>query len=211
MSNAKFFRISFRLRHTFSHFKVNFLGLNHGNFCILNKQYTEAQYRQLLPNIIEKMKIDGDFGEFLPIEFCPFGYNETTADLWYPKKREKVLANGWAWQDELPFMTGQETLREMPDDIADTSDTITEETLACIRCHRNYRIIPQELKFHRMQGYQLPRECFLCRKQRRLQLRNPRKFWDRNCAKCRKPIATSYSPERPERVYCEECYLAAVY
>lgn len=28
---------------------------------------------------------------------------------------------------------------------------------------------------------------------------------------CGKDIATSYSPERPERVYCEQCYLAEVY
>jgi len=30
-------------------------------------------------------------------------------------------------------------------------------------------------------------------------------------AKCSKSIQTSYSPERPEIVYCEQCYLQEIY
>lgn len=42
-------------------------------------------------------------------------------------------------------------------------------------------------------------------------LRNPRKLWKRQCGKCGKEIQTTYSPERPETVYCEGCYLSVVY
>ena len=31
------------------------------------------------------------------------------------------------------------------------------------------------------------------------------------CAKCEKEIESTYAPERPEIIYCEECYLAEVY
>ena len=41
----------------------------------------------------------------------------------------------------------------------------------------------------------------------RMALRNPRKLWKRTCDKCVKEIETSYAPDRPEKVYCEECYL----
>lgn len=44
-----------------------------------------------------------------------------------------------------------------------------------------------------------------------VQRRNPHKLFSRTCAKCGKSIQTTYSPERPEVVYCEQCYLAAVY
>ncbi len=36
--------------------------------------------------------------------------------------------------------------------------------------------------------------------------RNPRKLWKRACKKCQKKLETSYSPERLEKIYCEECY-----
>jgi len=39
-----------------------------------------------------------------------------------------------------------------------------------------------------------------------MKLRNPRKLYDRKCDKCSIDIKTTYSPERPEIVYCEECY-----
>jgi len=37
-------------------------------------------------------------------------------------------------------------------------------------------------------------------------LRNPRKLYERVCDKCGKDMITTYSPERPEVVYCESCY-----
>lgn len=36
-------------------------------------------------------------------------------------------------------------------------------------------------------------------------------LYARECAKCATQIQTSYSPDRPEIVYCEQCYLKEVY
>jgi CxxC-x17-CxxC domain-containing protein len=57
----------------------------------------------------------------------------------------------------------------------------------------------------------IPHNCFDCRHKARMALRNPRRLWSRTCAKCGTAISTSYSPDRPEIVYCEECYLKEVY
>jgi hypothetical protein len=38
----------------------------------LNKQYTQEEYEKLVPKIIEKMKIDGERGEFFPAKFSTF-------------------------------------------------------------------------------------------------------------------------------------------
>ena len=57
----------------------------------------------------------------------------------------------------------------------------------------------------------IPRKCFFCRHQDRIKRRGPYKFWDRKCEHCGKDIKTNYSPERPEIVYCEECYQKEVY
>src|SRR3989338_4657776 len=64
------------------------VGLRNASYCIFNKQYTKEEYEMLIPKIIEQMntmpyidKIGNTYkyGEFYPIEFSPFGYNETHA------------------------------------------------------------------------------------------------------------------------------------
>jgi len=44
-----------------------------------------------------------------------------------------------------------------------------------------------------------------------MNLRNPRKLYERNCDKCGEDIQTTYEPSRPETVYCEECYNKEIY
>jgi len=77
-------------------------------------------------------------------------------------------------------------------------------------CGRAYRIIPQELALLRRFGFPLPRMCFDCRHHSRLARMNPLRFFDRSCAKCGVAIRTAYAPDRPEIVYCEQCYQTEV-
>ena len=44
---------------------------------IFEKSYSEEEYNELVPKIIEHMKGGGEWGEFFPISHSPFGYNET--------------------------------------------------------------------------------------------------------------------------------------
>lgn len=205
------------------------VGLNHKEYCILNKRYSKEEYFDLKARLIEKMKADGEYGEFFPIKYCHSAYNETTANLWYPMTREEVLAKGWQWQDNLPGTYGKETLAsaEIPDDIKDVPDSVTGKILACESCTKNYKIIPQELKFYKSQKYPIPRQCFECRRLARMHQRNPRAFWKRQCmcdgegagngadhghdGRCQAEFATSFNPDRPEIVYCENCYQKTVY
>ncbi|KKT01682.1 MAG: hypothetical protein UV80_C0010G0027 [Candidatus Peregrinibacteria bacterium GW2011_GWF2_43_17] len=186
-------------------------GLNHNQYCILNKQYAEQEYFNLKEKLIAKMKKDGEFGEFLPIQYSQSTYNETTAQLWYPMTKEQVLAKGWRWQDSLPGTYGKGTIGELPDDIKNTHNDTTKEILTCENCQKNYKIIEQELKFYKKHGYPLPRKCFECRRISRMQKRNPRKFWIRQCTKCQEKFYTTYSPDRPEIIYCEKCYQKKTY
>ena len=62
-----------------------------------------------------------------------------------------------------------------------------------------------------MRHLPLPRKHWLERYEMSLGKRNPRRFWDRECDKCRNKIKTIYPPERPEKVYCEECYRKEVF
>ncbi len=190
------------------------ISLQQSKFCILNKQYTEEEYGLLLPKIVKHMQSTGEYGEFFPITLSPFAYNETLAHEQHrPLSKEQVLAHGWKWKEETETSTGKETIRlhDSSLSITEVSDAITKEILACERCRKNYRIIPQELAFYRTHMIPLPRLCPDCRYTDRLMTRNPRHLWQRTCADCQKPIQTSYAPDRPERVVCEECYLKEIY
>jgi hypothetical protein len=188
------------------------IGLRHKQYCILNKQYTKEEYETLVPKIIEKMKADGEWGEFFPVSMSPFGYNETVAQEYFPLTKEEVLSRGWKWHEEEEKQDQYLGPKyEIPDSILDVPDDITKQILLCEVTRKPYKIIPQELKFYREMGIPIPRKCPDQRHKERMALRNPRKLWNRQCAKCQQPIATSYSPERPEIVYCEACYLETVY
>jgi hypothetical protein len=52
-----------------------------------------------VPKIIEKMKADGERGEFFPIEQSTFGYNETLAQRFYPMEKAEAVARGYKRSD----------------------------------------------------------------------------------------------------------------
>ncbi len=189
------------------------VGLKKARYCILNMQYTKEEYEALVPKIIEHMKAQGDYGEFFPVARSAYAYNETLANEQIPLSKEEVLKLGWQWQEDDESIRSQYLgpIAQLPDSIDDVTDDITKQILTCAASGKPFKIIPQELKFYRRMQIPIPRLCPDERHKERLQLRNPRKLWQRTCAKCSKEIQTTYSPERPEIVYCEECYLSTVY
>lgn len=189
------------------------ISLRRKKHCILNREYSKEEYEALAGSIIESMIEQEEFGEFFPVALSPYGYNETNAQEFFPQTETDVLSKEWHWRRELPYTTGKETFdpTALPDDIRDVPDSIIQEILACSVCQRNYRVIPQELEFSRTLQIPVPAKCADCRNLERLARRNPQRLWKRKCARCGKEIQTSYSPDRPEVVYCEECYLKEVY
>ncbi len=192
-----------------SHDSFGCMSLKGNKFCILNKQYSENEYKKMLVKIKEKMLSKNEYGEFFPFELSVFGYNESKANDFYPLSKDEALSRNMQWRDEDKKSYLAQTY-SIPNDIGLVGDNILNEILACIVCHKNYKIIPQELKFYRKMGLPIPKKCFECRHKERLSLENPRKLWDRNCLKCGVEIKTTYAPERKEKVYCEKCYLAEI-
>ncbi|MDP2630584.1 MAG: hypothetical protein Q8P56_04205, partial [Candidatus Uhrbacteria bacterium] len=194
------------------------IGLNGQKFCILNKQYSQEQYEELVPRIIEHMKQSGEWGEMFPVRLSPFGYNDTLAGENYPLTQEEVEGRGWPWQKKQRGTYGKETLsiENIPATIKDTEVTICGQVLACEECKKNYRIVRQEFELYVLLGVPVPLRCPECRHQRRFNSRTPYKLWHRQCmcekdehdhtGRCPAEFETAYAPERSETVFCESCY-----
>lgn len=184
-------------------------GLKHKQFCILNKQYSEADYKSIRTKIVEHMKKIGEWGEFFPPRISPFAYNETVAMEHFALTKEEALKQGYKWKNPDPKEYKKQTYK-IPTSIQEVPETIINEILACTTCGKNFKIIPEELKFYQRQGLPIPLKCHDCRHKDRSKLRKPRHLHTRTCQKCSKSLETTYSSKDPELVYCEECYLTAV-
>ncbi|HAI99012.1 TPA: hypothetical protein DCL30_05820 [Candidatus Peribacteria bacterium] len=187
-------------------------GLRNKRYCILNVQYTKEEYEDLLPRVIAHLRSTREWGEFFPIVLTPCAYNQSAASRYFPLQRGEVLRRGWKWED-LPSLipASERSLRALPDAIDDTQDDLCEQVLTCTESGRNFKILKKELEFYRTMRLPIPRVHPDIRMLRRWQSCNPYKLWTRPCMKCGKEMQTTYAPERPEIVYCEECYLKEVY
>lgn len=195
------------------------VGLRKKKYCILNKQYTKEEYEKLKEKIITQMKKEEVYGDFLPPTLSPFGYNETLAQEYYPLTEKEARAKGFNWQNQMTGTFSKETIKEseMPETIAEVTEGILKEVLVCKDCKKNFRITRAEFDFYKRMNLPLPHKDFECRHKDRMSKRNPRKLWHRSCmcemqnhihgkVKCPNEFETSYSPDRPETVFCESCY-----
>lgn len=203
------------------------IGLRRKEYCVLNKQYSKEEYEVMKGKIIDHMKktplrspagsSEGqahEWGEFWPYQSLPFAYNESAAMDFYPLTKEEAVAQGFRWRDENaePMeVTKIIPADHLPDSIHDIPDDVLNWAIRCRITQKPFRIIKQELDFYRRMNLPLPREHPMERHKRRMKLRNAYKFFDRKCGKCGKSMQTTYSPERPEVVYCESCYLQEIY
>lgn len=189
------------------------IGLRHKQYCILNKQYTKEEYVRLAGKLVEHMQQTGEWGEFFPHSLSMFGYNETMAQTFFPLAREEVFKRGWQWCDEEAQVQAIRSIpaARLPDDTGDVPDDVLEWAILCEVTGKPYKIIKQELEFYRSQGLPIPRRHPDQRHIDRFAMKNPYRLWSRTCAQCGKGIETTYSPDRPEIVFCETCYLKEVY
>lgn len=215
------------------------VGLQKQEYCILNKKYSKEEYKKLIPKIIQHMNnmsyIDKKgrvykYGEFFPAELSPFGYNETIAQEYYSLTKKEVQDYGFNWKSkaERNYKIEIKT-KDLSDHIKNAEDSIIGKVIGCLhddscneQCTEAFKILSSELQFYKKNNIALPRLCPNCRHYQRLKKRNPLNLWHRQCMcekenhfhrkkKCIEKFETPYSFNRPEIVYCEQCYQQEVY
>jgi hypothetical protein len=166
------------------------VNLKKGQYCILNKQYSKEEYKELIPKIrkhMDDMPYVGKasrtyrYGEFFPTEISPFSYNETTAQDYFPLTKEEALRRGYLWSDYVSNIKYEFSDYKIPDNVSDVQDDILEKTLKCEVSRKAYRIVPMELRFYRRTGLPIPRKSPHERHRDRMQQLLPRVQFDRTC------------------------------
>jgi len=201
------------------------VSLKKSQYAILNKQYSRDEYEKKIAEIIEKMTQAGEWGEFFPIGMSPFAYNETLASEYFPLKKEGVEAIGAKWRDITHEKINIETV--IPhDDISvyiDSKEEVEKLLASAIKCSVTgipFRILPQEMVFYLKEKIPVPEIHYDARHAERQKYVNPRKLCKRQCmceeqghhheGRCKVEFETTYTPDRPEKVYCERCYQKSV-
>jgi hypothetical protein len=176
------------------------------------------------------------FGEFFPTGHSPLFYNDSWASEYFPLTKEEAQKRGYQWHDEEKRgYTVTLAPENLPDHIRDVSDDILKEIIGCVHrgeclhnCPGAFRITPSELGFYRKMNIPIPRLCPYCRYSLNIAYRNPYKLWRRQCmclsagksgssyknstshfhgnAPCPNAFETAYAPDRPDLIYCEQCY-----
>ncbi len=180
------------------------------------------------------------YGEFFPVEISPFFYNETIAQEFYPISEAQASEKGYRWFNlkKQDYKITKKT-DDIPDHIKDVSDAILQEVIECAhqgscndQCTKAFRIIEKELQFYKKMNFALPRLCPNCRHAERMKKRTQLKLGSRKCDcggeqskngiykntvdhfhegnVCPNEFQTAYSPQKPEMLYCQQCYNAEV-
>lgn len=178
------------------------------------------------------------FGEFFPEELSPFPYNKSVAQEYFPLAKEIAGKEGLRWaevekkthQGALEAQNLPATQDYAPGDFINKAVTCLHKATCNDSCTGAYILTAQEIDLYRSLALPLPQLCPNCRHYTRFRLRNFPKTYARSCEcvgnnsenlaytntanhfhgteKCSTAFQTTYSPERPETIYCEQCYQA---
>lgn len=133
------------------------VGLKDSQFCILNKQYSKAEYELQVAKIIQDLESRSEWGKLL-IQ-SPFWYNDTIAQDYYPLERQEALEQWFSRQDNHydPSIWIQATIAwdHIPN-IHKVDDSILQAIILCKETQRPFRISKTELDFYRKHHIDLP-------------------------------------------------------
>lgn len=189
-NNNSYYSVScFNFDHVFGSVSLR----NHKKFVLLNKQYSEAEYFELMAKIVQHMQKTGEWGKFFPGSLSPFEFNRCMAFDREVLSRDEAIARGFRWFD------GKE------------EHASSGDARKCVGCEREFRLVVQELQFYERIKIPAPFFCWPCRLKKLINSRRPMRLYDNQCSKCAVKVKSTYVSDSPEKIYCEKCYLEMVY
>jgi hypothetical protein len=188
------------------------VGLKRKQFCILNKQYSEEEYKQLRIKLIEHMKETGEYGEFFPYKFAYNGFNLSLGSFYYNETEESIREKGGFFEKEQKSDRNGIDAESLPDKSEEATDEIIGKAVNCAVTKKTYNFVKQELDFYRQHKLPLPKHCPEYRNTMRYLQLIPFNSREIKCHNCGIEI-TTYYPEKWgfKKIYCHDCYKKEIY
>ncbi len=189
-------------------------GLQNKSYCVLNKQYSEGEYFEIIDDIKLEMLGKGEYGDGLGLEFSAQAYNFSLAQVSFPLSDAEILKLGGYVAKEPETNAGNVKIisgEEIPQTIDETPDDIINFAIKCEVTGRPFRIIESELQFLRKMRLPLPSIHPSVRLQNYLKMTPLGKSYPAICAKCGKDILSVFDPKEGYNLYCESDYRQEVY
>lgn len=131
------------------------VNMKFARYCIFNKQYTQKEYGNLVPKLIQHMQQTGEWGEFFPMSLSPFNYSESLAWELYTLN-ENNSTNTTMYSQAALLADKIIPAQKLPLDISEVPDDILSWAIKCEVSGKPFRIIKQELLFYRKFNISLP-------------------------------------------------------
>jgi len=184
-------------------------GLVNRKYCVLNKQYSEEEYEELVEKIKGCMKESGEWDRFFPGYFAPNPYDESYSGFHFP------LEDKGEYRDaELLEKSDVKTaeVSEIPDRLGDVDEEwVVKQVFWDEEYQRPFQIQTADIEFAKKLGIALPRTYYINRMQSNFRwMPMIGSLRDGVCGKSGVPIRTNWPAEYDGRILCEEEYLRVV-
>ncbi len=171
------------------------------------------------------------YNESFAFSWYPKTKEEVLAEGW--KWQEP---HGRSYQITVPTENISDHIRDVPDSIVNETIGCLHGGICSEQCTTAFRPTREELEFYRVMNVALPRLCPNCRYAERMRWRNKFDLFKRKCMcsdpsrspdsrsgqttyqntaahfhgekPCPNEFETTFAPEKPEIVYCDQCYKA---
>ena len=180
------------------------VGLKRKKFCILNKQYSETEYHEIVGKIVEHMRNTREWGEFFPLELSSIPYNLSLAHRYFPLTEDDANLQGLGWYTKNQI-DSQSAIPagELPDELPDSNVPIV---VLSELSGKPFRITSEEILRYRQFCIPLPRLTYDERMQERARHLGGIRLHDRDCRRSEQQIRTVWSETSVKDVWDRQVF-----
>lgn len=183
------------------------VGMRKKKYCILNKQYSKELFGELKTRIIEQMKKDKEWGKFFPLAVANCAYNDSLAQLFFPRTAQEVAAAGGRWDEPEDIAHEGMSGDQVPELVSAVRDDFWKQAIICPATKRRFNVSPRELQFLRQFNIPLPRYHPDYRTVTRYTPLTAITSFSGTCYFCKNDITHYYPPEwKYAKIACTDCY-----
>jgi hypothetical protein len=188
-------------------------GLVGKKYFILNKPYTPEAYEKKKQEIIDGMKISGEYGQFFPGYFATNPYNESLASFYFTLDESALKKWGFSSSvQEKPYDPLYFSAEEVPDNPEEADEALATKIFWDDKAKGPFQIHQADIQFSRKLGVPLPWSYYARRVKDNFKLM-PFAGTTRTtqCTLCNKDVQTSWPSIYNARILCEICYQKEIF